>query len=189
MMRSKWLDWKPGDEIIESPPHVLPTKPTKPGSVGFEGTARRSFAIAHDLFRSRVDRVLATINELVDPTGLDDWLRAEQPDLLARGRQLVAAIDLAMTISDVTELEKALNRLKGFHRECCRLFERHLQNVAQGLLESPRSRDRDETGTGASAQEELYWGSEQAEPQRCRTGQVTCTAKSATGAEGADGDE
>ncbi len=45
MMRSKWLDWQPSDEIIEKPAHALPTKPTKQGSVGFEGTARAVFLL------------------------------------------------------------------------------------------------------------------------------------------------
>jgi hypothetical protein len=47
-MRSKWLDWKPNDEIIEKSGRAYPTKPTKPNSVGFEGTAMQGLPIKYD---------------------------------------------------------------------------------------------------------------------------------------------
>lgn len=38
MGKSRWLDWEPGTSIMEDPLGEKPTKPTKPGSVGFEGS-------------------------------------------------------------------------------------------------------------------------------------------------------
>jgi hypothetical protein len=34
----QWLDWQPKEAITEDPPQSEPTKPSKPGSVGFEGS-------------------------------------------------------------------------------------------------------------------------------------------------------
>jgi hypothetical protein len=57
MTRSKWLDWQPGDEIIEKATPAHPTKPTKlpamPSSVGFEGTTLQESSIKRDPFRAR----------------------------------------------------------------------------------------------------------------------------------------
>lgn len=36
--RSRWLDWTPVARISDGPPDMAPTKPSKPGSVGFEGS-------------------------------------------------------------------------------------------------------------------------------------------------------
>ena len=47
-MRSKWLDWKPGVEIIEKGPDPEPTKPSKPGFVGFEGSLPGTFSITRE---------------------------------------------------------------------------------------------------------------------------------------------
>lgn len=47
-MRSKWLDWTPGSEIIEKTANHEPTKPTKPGFVGFVGTVPAHFPITRD---------------------------------------------------------------------------------------------------------------------------------------------
>ncbi len=38
MGKSRWLDWEPGTSIMGGSPGMKPTKPTKPSSVGFEGS-------------------------------------------------------------------------------------------------------------------------------------------------------
>ncbi len=38
MGKSRWLDWEPSASIMEDPPGLKPTKPTKPSSVGFDGS-------------------------------------------------------------------------------------------------------------------------------------------------------
>jgi hypothetical protein len=35
----RWLDWQPHDRIMEDSPEPEPTKPSKPGFVGFDGSA------------------------------------------------------------------------------------------------------------------------------------------------------
>lgn len=52
--KSRWMNWKPGRILGESPDHE-PTKPTKPGSVGFVGVTSaqdakiREAEVGHDL--------------------------------------------------------------------------------------------------------------------------------------------
>src|SRR6266851_1572775 len=94
MIRSKWLDWQPGGEIVEKSTRAEPTKPTEIAFVGFEGTAQRAFPITRDL-TARSDRVRAVLGALVDPTGLSDWVKAERPDLTTRGWELTQQIDAA----------------------------------------------------------------------------------------------
>jgi hypothetical protein len=178
MMRSKWLNWQPGDVIMEKTTRALPTKPTKPGFVGFGGTTRRGIAITRDGSRPHVGRVLAVINELVDPPGFADWLRVERPQLLAHGRELIAAIDRALTLPDATELEGALARLKAFYEECCRLFEAHLQNAAEGILERPRAQDEGERAQYPSFPAMVH-EEQQAQVQGCH-GTDKCIAHAAT---------
>jgi hypothetical protein len=86
---------------------------------------------------TRKESLLAAINTLIDPPGLDAWLKAERPGLLARGRELFAAIDQALTLPDSAELERALVQLTAHHRECCQQYQLHLQNAVQGVLEGP----------------------------------------------------
>jgi len=45
-MRSKWLDWQPS---ALNTAETQPSKPTKPGSVGFEGTPPPLFSITRDV--------------------------------------------------------------------------------------------------------------------------------------------
>ena len=54
-VRSRWLEWTPGSGITEKTPNPEPTKATKPGSVGFVGTAPAHFSITCDS-ESRSDR-------------------------------------------------------------------------------------------------------------------------------------
>lgn len=47
-MPSKWLHWQPNVRIIEKPGQSEPTKPSKPSSVGFEGSRSRGFSIKRE---------------------------------------------------------------------------------------------------------------------------------------------
>jgi hypothetical protein len=47
-MKSKWLDWTPGAEIMEKIARPKPSKPTEPGFVGFDGSTPADFAITRD---------------------------------------------------------------------------------------------------------------------------------------------
>jgi hypothetical protein len=47
-VKSKWLEWTPGSQIIEKTANPEPTKPTKPSFVGFVGTVPAHFSITPD---------------------------------------------------------------------------------------------------------------------------------------------
>lgn len=137
MIRSKWLDWQPGAETIGKTAEAQPTKPTKPSSVGFEGRSRQDFLITSDP-SNRQSRVLAAINALVEPPGLSQWLTAERPDLMTRGRHLVLQIDAAWS-APLAEFELALERFVVHHTECCREFEACRTNSENTILESDQA--------------------------------------------------
>ncbi len=133
-MRSKWLNWQPGSEIIEQAPDAQPTKPSKPGSVGFEGTAQRVFPITG----ARREQVLAKISRLIEPAGLAEWPWRERPERIFEGRERFAAVDQALSHADGKRLERALADLASHHADCCRNNRLHLQNAEQGFLEGRR---------------------------------------------------
>jgi len=139
MMRSKWLDWQPGGQITERTAYAPPTKPTEPGFGGFEGTAQRDLPITHDL--SRRQRVRAVLGALVDPPGINDWVKAERPDLITRGWEFTQQIDAAWC-APPAEFERALERLAAHHAECCREFEVRQENPASRFLEGRRDAGR-----------------------------------------------
>jgi hypothetical protein len=141
MIRSKWLDWQPADEIMEKSTGAKPTKPTEMGFVGFEGTAQRAFPITRD-FTARSDRVRAALRALVDPPGLSDWVKSERPDLTIGGSDLIRQIDAAWC-GPLNEFERALERLTAHHAECCREF-----GARQGKPISRFLEGRQETGRG-----------------------------------------
>jgi|SRR5579864_790774 len=148
MIRSKWLDWQPGDEIMEETALPQPSKPTKPpSSVGFEGRAQGCFSITHDL-SSRRTRILATLNALKEPPGLKEWLEGEREDLIIHGRELFSAFERALDASEA-EFGQVLDRFAAHHRECCRQYQLHLQNAANGVLESPQASPRSPAGPEA----------------------------------------
>lgn len=72
MIRSKWLDWQPGGEIIEKISDTKPTEPTKrtaeAGFVGLEGTAEHGLPIKNE-----------TCEPESDGTELRGYLRAVDP--------------------------------------------------------------------------------------------------------------
>lgn len=47
-MKSKWLGWTPGAEIMEKSTTPDPTKPSKPSFVGFDGSSRAHFPLTRD---------------------------------------------------------------------------------------------------------------------------------------------
>ncbi len=51
-MRSKWLDWPRAYETMVKSAETEPSKPTKPGSVGFVGASLGHFPIAGDSRRA-----------------------------------------------------------------------------------------------------------------------------------------
>ncbi len=140
MMRSKWLDWQPGNEVMETSTHAQPTKPTEIGFVGFEGTAQRDFPITHDL-SGRRERVRAVLGALIDPPGLSDWVEAERPDLTTRGCELTQQIDAAWC-APPAEFERALERLAAHHADCCREFGVRQGKPASGVLEDHQYAER-----------------------------------------------
>ena len=141
MIRSKWLDWRPGDEIMAKSTHPQPTKPTESAFVGFEGTAQRFFPITRDL-TARSERVRAVLGALVDPPGLSDWVKRERADLTTRGWELTQQIDAAWC-APLAEFERALERLAAHHAECCREF-----GVGQEKPDNRFLEGRPETGKG-----------------------------------------
>jgi hypothetical protein len=141
MIRSRWLDWQPADEIMEKSTGAKPTKPTEMAFVGFEGTAQRAFPITRDL-TARSERVRAVLGVLVDPPGLSDWVKAERADLTTHGWELTQKIDAAWC-APLAEFERALERLAAHHAECCREF-----GVRQGKPISRFLEGRQDTGRG-----------------------------------------
>ncbi len=140
MIRSKWLDWQPGDEVIERSVGAKPTKPTEIAFVGFEGTARRDFPITCDL-APRADRVRAVLGAIIDPSGLSDWVKAERVDLTARGLELTQQIDAAWC-APLAEFERALERLTAHHAECCREFGVRQEKPISRFLEGHQDTGR-----------------------------------------------
>jgi hypothetical protein len=144
MIRSKWLDWQPGNEIIEKSTRAQPTKPTEGVFVGSEGPAQRDFPITRDL-TGRLERVRAVLGALVDPPGLSDWVKAERPDLTARGSKLAQDID-ATWCSPLGEFEWAVERLAAHHAQCCREFGACEEKPTRRVLEGRRDTERGRAG-------------------------------------------
>jgi hypothetical protein len=57
-MRSKWLDWQPGNEIMQTSREATPSKPTKRAFDGFVGSQSRAVSITCD---SRADQTTVRV--------------------------------------------------------------------------------------------------------------------------------
>ena len=64
-MRSKWLDWKPGVEIIEKSPEPEPSKPTKHGFDGFVASPPATLCIT----RARIPQGAILVAHRFDGAG------------------------------------------------------------------------------------------------------------------------
>jgi hypothetical protein len=60
MAKSRWLDWEPGTPIMDNSSQGEPTKPSKHGSAGFEGSAPGKILIIRNriLDGYQVERVI-----------------------------------------------------------------------------------------------------------------------------------
>jgi hypothetical protein len=134
-MRSKWLEWPHGPEIIEKDAGSEPTKPTKPCSVGFVGAFPSDSSIARaprsaaqlpvsDPYAVRMKACLRQINASDYPEGMIIWLDTARPDLYT---------DLTSRLPDeiqrlwsergpLKEFESVLARLLSLHRLCRDLY-------------------------------------------------------------------
>jgi hypothetical protein len=141
-MRSKWLEWTRGSEVIGKEPDMSPTKPAKPSSVGSEGEPSAAFSIIHDpacvgpvddaARRARVRAVLCALPEL---PAMTEWLQEEQPEVWARCCSLLRHID-AVWFARSPEFEWAITGFVAAFGDARELYRVHLQKHPQGVLES-----------------------------------------------------
>jgi hypothetical protein len=110
-VRSKWLDWQRNAQIIEKTAQIEPTKPTKPSSVGFEGSRSTAFSIKHE----NISEQEAHSPIGVPTTRFSFEPAAAHPPTLPRGLRLVRyepkqppiCIEGYAVVSDVKEFIEA----------------------------------------------------------------------------------
>jgi len=134
-MRSKWLDWPLTPKIIEHKVGFEPTKPTKPGTVGFVGALPGAFPITGkrgsecklpltDPYAERMRAALCQVNPPDYPAGMIPWLGTAHPGLYA---ELISNLPDEMQRlwserAPLEQFEAVLARLVSFHRQCCDLY-------------------------------------------------------------------
>lgn len=134
-MRSKWLDWPLPPKIVEKRVGFEPSKPTKPGSVGFVGalpgvypvTAKHSLGYKFPLSDPYAERMRAALRQvnLPDyPAGMVPWLGTARPDLYA---ELTSHLPDEMQRiwserAPLEQFEAVLALLVSLHRQCCDLY-------------------------------------------------------------------
>jgi hypothetical protein len=144
-MRSKWLDWPLTPKIIEQEVGFEPSKPTKPGSVGFVGALPGAFPITgkhgsgyklplSDPYAERMRVALREVNPPDYPAGMIPWLGTARPDLYA---ELTSSLPdeiqrLWSERAPLEQFEVVLARLVSFHRQCCDLYRAALTESSSG---------------------------------------------------------
>lgn len=149
---------------------------TRPAGLQFTAAASapRLFVLQSSELSARRERMRAVLGPIVDPPGLAAWLNGERPDLLPRGRALVKQIDTAWA-GPLEKFERALNNLAVYHAECCREYQLHLQNSAQGVLERPSPRAESRGDMNPLTANRLRWERQQKEMHCCSYVDGTCT--------------
>jgi len=154
-MKSKWLDWTPGSEIIEKNASPEPTKPSKPGLAGFVGMAPAhsyitrdskapsgrtseghqsnsqvaSDGIASDPYAERLGAAMREVGRPDYPAGLIPWLGETNPRLYAElTERLPEDIQrLWEAHAPLEQFEKVLAHLLDAHRSACAVYKAHLE--------------------------------------------------------------
>jgi hypothetical protein len=121
--------------IVPPSPETITAKPTKLGSVGFEGGPpvpspiagehhRESLLSTSNPYAERMRTVFDQIEAPDYPAGMVSWLGMERPDLYSE-----LTVQLPGTIhrlwserAPLDQFEAMLARLANLHRHCCELY-------------------------------------------------------------------
>jgi len=154
-VKSKWLDWAPGSEIMGKAPDLTPTKPTEPSFVGFEGGAPdRSRVIrdsetspipAHpsrqaefqggikaalpvDLYADRLGAAMQSLARPEYPAGMIPWLGEAHPALYA---ELTARLPdeiqrLWEAHASIDDFQSVIDLWIEAYRTGCEMYQREL---------------------------------------------------------------